>query len=276
MKTALAQVSTLNAPFEADVADYAAGQCPAIELWLTKLEKYLENHSLPQVQSLLEEHGVQTPVASFQGGLLTSQAERRVEHWDHFARRLDLCRQLGVEVLVIAGDVTGPLTQQDLERATMSLRQAAEQAAARRVLLALEFQSSAVFANNLQTAIAWLQQVGHPSLGLCLDTFHYATGPSKPEDLADLTGENLFHVQLSDLSGKPRELAADADRILPGDGDLVLQPIIDRLRKIDYQRYVSVELMNPSIWQVPPLSFGEIGITALRKVLGIASMGDPG
>ena len=65
----------------------------------------------------------------------------------------------------------------------------------------------------------------------------------------------------------PRELATDSDRILPGEGDIPLEPIIERLREIGYTGHVSIELMNPQIWQVPALQFGEIGMAALRKLL---------
>ena len=41
----LAQVSSLNSPFEKDIEDYAAGACRSVELWLGKLEGYLEKHS---------------------------------------------------------------------------------------------------------------------------------------------------------------------------------------------------------------------------------------
>ena len=105
-----------------------------------------------------------------------------------------------------------------------------------------------------------------------LDVFHYYTGPSKEEDLAYLSAANLYHVQLSDLAGVPREFAADADRVLPGDGDFRLEPLVAHLQAIGYSGAVSVELMNPQIWQIPPRQFGEIGMTALRKVLGQASM----
>jgi sugar phosphate isomerase/epimerase len=115
--------------------------------------------------------------------------------------------------------------------------------------------------------------VGSPHLGLCLDVFHYYTGPSKPEDLHYLSPQNLFHVQFCDLADVPREFATDADRILPGDGDIPLAPIVQHLREIGYTGTVSVELMNPRIWQIPPRQFGEIALTALRKVLGLASMG---
>ena len=47
----------------------------------------------------------------------------------------------------------------------------------------------------------------------------------------------------------------DADRILPGDGDMQLGPLLARLTEIDYGGYVSVELMNPQIWRIPPLQW---------------------
>ena len=272
MKPAISQVCSLNSPFEQDIEEYAAGACRAIELWLGKLEGYLEGHTPDDVRRLLDRHEMAAPVASFQGGLLTSQGDARREHWGHFGRRLELLRDLGVGTLVVAADVAGPLVQQDLDRIQASLTQAAVRAGEQGIRLALEFQAWATFGNNLQTAAALVAETGSPHLGICLDVFHYYLGPSKPEDLGYLTRENLFHVQLCDLLGTPRELAADGDRILPGDGDIPLEPVLDALRSIGYSGYVSLELMNPQIWKVPARQLGEVGMTALRSVLGQASM----
>ncbi|REK13062.1 MAG: sugar phosphate isomerase/epimerase [Planctomycetota bacterium] len=272
MKPTLAQVCTLDAKFEDDVADYAAGKCQAIELWLGKLDAYLEGHAPDDVRRLLDEHEVTAPVASFQGGLLASQGERRKEHWQTFEKHLQLCQTLGIGTLVVAADVGGPLTQQDVERVTMSLAEAAKLAGRHNVRLALEFQARTAFINNLETAAAIVAETGSEHLGICLDAFHYHVGPSTPDDLAYLTSENLFHVQLCDLLGVAREFAVDADRVLPGEGDLRLAPLLARLTEIDYRGSVSIELMNPQIWRVPPLQFGEIAMTALRKLLGQASM----
>lgn len=272
MRTALAQVSSLPSPLATDLADYAAGQCRAIEVWLTKLEEYLASHSHDQLRRLLAEHDVRLPVASFQGGLLTSQGDARQLAWDLFARRLELCGQLNIETLVISGDIGRPCGVRELQRAQASLAEAARKASAHGVRLALEFQAGSAFGNNLQTAAVLVAEIGHPALGLCFDAFHYYVGPSKPEDLGYLTRDNLFHVQLCDLADVPRELATDAQRILPGDGDIPLAPVVQRLREIDYDGYVSVEILNPHLWQVPARQFGEIALTALRKVLGLASM----
>lgn len=271
MLPALSQVCSLNSPFEADVADYAAGQCRALEVWFTKLETYLERHSLDDARRLLAENEIAVPVAAGQGGLLTSQGESRQAAWELFARRLDLCKELSIGTIVVACDIAGPLAQPDLDRARLSLIQAAQAAGLRGLRIALEFQAKAAFGNNLQTAAALVAEVASPHLGLCFDAFHYYVGPSKFEDLGYLTKANLFHVQLCDLADVPREFAADSDRILPGEGDMLLGPIIDRFRDIGYEGHISLELLNPQIWQVPARQFGEIGLTALRKILGQAS-----
>jgi 4-hydroxyphenylpyruvate dioxygenase len=272
MIPALSQVCTLHADFEKDVEDYAAGQCHATEVWLTKLETYLESHNLDDVRRLLDQHEVAMPAASFQGGLLVSQGDSRREHWRHFKRRLELCRSLEIKTLVVAGDVMGPIGEQDFQRLRGSLTQAAENAGEYGVRLALEFQARATYPNNLQSAAALVEEIASPHLGLCLDAFHFFIGPSKEADLAFLSSDNLFHVQLCDLIGQAREFATDSDRVLPGDGDFPLPMLVDWLRKIDYTGCVSVELMNPAIWRIPPRQFGEIAMTALRKVLGMASM----
>ncbi len=268
----LSQVCSLHSPFDRDLEDFAAGQCKSVEVWLTKLEDYLKSHPVKDVRFWLDKLGVQLPVASFQGGLVASQGEARREAWELLTRRLDLCRDVGIGTLVVACDVPAPLTQQTIERVQVSLTQLAQEAGRRGVRAALEFQADSAFGNNLLTAAALVGEVGSPHLGLCLDAFHFHTGPSKTEDLAYVTRDNLFHVQLCDLADTPRELARDRSRIMPGEGDINLAAIVERLRQIDYRGCVSLELLNPQLWQVAPLTLGEIGMTALRKVLGQASM----
>jgi len=154
-----------------------------------------------------------------------------------------------------------------IERVQISLVQVAQEVGQRGLRAALEFQAHSGFGSNLQTAAALVADVGSPHLGLCLDAFHWHVGPSKTEDLSCLTADNLFHVQLCDLADVPRELARDADRILPGEGDIHLAPLIEHLRRINYRGCVSVELMNPHLWQVPPLQLADAAMAALRRLL---------
>src|SRR5262249_37056095 len=140
------------------------------------------------------------------------------------------------------------------------------------VRLALEFRGSDTFCASLDTALALIAQCEEPNVGVNFDVFQYYTGPSKFEDLDLLTPATLAYVQLSDLAGVPRELAQDSDRILPGDGDFRLAPILERFRSLGYEGWVSLELMNPTLWKTKPVQVAEVGITALRKLLGLAAM----
>jgi sugar phosphate isomerase/epimerase len=258
----------MAATFAEDVAAYADAGCTALEVWLTKLETHLEKHTPAETRRLLADRQMTLAAASYQGGLLLSQGQERRTHFDHFKRRLDLCQSFSIPTLLLAPDFVGPLEAPALERAVASLRQAAQWAAGSGVRLALEFRGRATFCASLDTALALVVGCGEANVGVNLDLFHYYTGPSKFEDLEHLTPANLAFVQASDLAGVPRELATDADRVLPGDGDFRLPPIMDRLRHLGYDGYVSLELFNPTLWQMKPAQVAEIGWRALERLLG--------
>jgi 4-hydroxyphenylpyruvate dioxygenase len=272
MKPCLSEATTMPLSFADDVAACADAACPALEVWLTKLEQHLEHHSVSETRQLLADRGVTLAAASYQGGLLLSQGEQRQAHYDHFRRRLDLCQGFGIGTMLVVADFVEKVDVQALQRSVVSLKQSAQWAAGAGVTLALEFRGRSQFCSSLDTAVALVGQCGEPNVGVCLDVFHYYTGPSKPEDLELLTRQNLAFVQLCDLAGTPRELAGDADRVLPGDGDFRLGIIVDRLRALGYDGWVSVELLNPTLWTANPKQVAEIAATALRQVLGLARM----
>lgn len=267
MKPCISEATTMSAPFAEDVTAYAGAGCTAMEVWLTKLEQHLQQHTAADTRKLLEDKQMTLAAAAYQGGLLLSQGEQRKAHYDDLRRRLELCQAFGIPVLLVAADFAGSVDATALERALVSLKQAAQWAAAFDVRLALEFRGRASFCASLDTAAALVRQCAEPNVGVCLDVFHYYTGPSKFEDFELLTAADLAFVQVSDLSGMPRELATDADRVLPGDGDFQLTPLMRQLGEMGYRGYVSLEVMNPTLWQVKPAQVAELGWAALQRLL---------
>jgi 2-keto-myo-inositol isomerase len=267
VKLCISEATTLPCTFAEDVQAYSDAGCRAMEVWLTKLETHLERHSVADTRKLVEDRQVTLAAAAYQGGLLLSQGEERKAHFDSLRRRLDLCQQFGIPTLIVAADFVTHLDATTFDRAIVSLKQAAQWAAGFQVRLALEFSSAARFCASLDTALALVSQARESNVGINLDVFHYYTGPSKFEDFDLVTATNLAHVQLSDLSGVPRELATDADRVMPGDGDFKLQPIIQRLRDIGYAGWLSLELMNPVLWKSKATQVAELGIASLERVL---------
>ncbi len=268
MRPCISQATTLSTPFESDLSAYARGGWTAVEIWLTKLETYLESHSTAEARDLLAGEGLTPAAAATQGGLLLSRGAERETHWDHYRRRLSILNELGVPTLIVAADFNRDLVPDDYPRAAASLAEAAAIASAAGVRLALEFQKSARFCASLDTTLALILQSGATGVGVCLDLFHYYTGPSKFEDLAYLTPENLAWVQVCDLAGTPRELASDGDRILPGEGDFQIGPVLDQVGRAGYDGFVSLEVLNPQLWRIAADRVADLGYQSLVRTLG--------
>jgi 2-keto-myo-inositol isomerase len=266
MKPCISQATTLKNPFEADPAIFSRNGWTDVEIWLTKLETFLQDHTLTQARTTLESEGIRPVAAASQGGLLLSRGDGRESHWRHFANRLAILAELAVPILIVTPDFVAQPNHQDYVRAAASLGEASELAATFGVRLALEFQKTSPFCACLETALALIEQSGTSSAGICLDVFHFFTGPSKTEDLAQLTAQSLAWVHVSDLIGTPREVASDSDRILPGEGDFPLGPLIERLGQIGYDGYVSLEVLNPHLWQVDPDRLADLGRQALLRL----------
>ncbi|HEV3121255.1 MAG TPA: sugar phosphate isomerase/epimerase, partial [Isosphaeraceae bacterium] len=117
MKPCINQVTTLSTPFEVDIGAYAYAGWTAVEVWLTKLETYLETHSIAEARGLLATEGIQAVGASSQGGLLLSTGAERAAHWEDFERRLQILGELSVPLLVVAADFVAEPVKEDYSRA---------------------------------------------------------------------------------------------------------------------------------------------------------------
>ncbi|MFL5329631.1 MAG: sugar phosphate isomerase/epimerase family protein [Gemmataceae bacterium] len=267
MTPCISQSCTLPAEFSEEVAAWAGAGWKSVELWLTKLENYLEKSSVSHVRKMLGDHGIAIAAAAYQGGLLVSGGDARKAHYDHFKQRLELCQALGIPTLLVAADFHRELSSTDFTRTIESLKEAGQWAAGFNVKLGLEFRAGESVCTSLDTAARVVAACGEPNVGVVLDVFHYYKGPSKFEDLDLLTPQNLIHVQLCDLPGLPRELASDAERILPGDGELHLVPLCQKLKSLGYEGPVSLELHNHIFWQSKPEQVAKLGIAAVKRIL---------
>ena len=265
MTPSVSQVTTLTSSFAEDTQNYPAFGCQSIEVWLTKLEQHLVGSCADDSRKALADRGVGLVAAAYQGGLLPAQDVEREAHFDQFMRRLDLCQTFGIPTLVVASDFAGARLR-SCWAAVISLARAGQMAAGFGIRLALEFRGADSLCTNLDTALMLVEQSREPNVGVCLDLFHFYKGPSKPEDLDRLTAANLFHVQVCDVAGVPRELMTDADRVMPGDGDFLFAPVIERLRHWLWGRGVAGIDESRTLARNPK-QVVEVGIAALQRVI---------
>lgn len=112
----------------------------------------------------------------------------------------------------------------------------AETAAIRNVRLAIEplnrYESDVI--NTVELGLTFMRDVGHPALGLVVDTYHVNIEErswTSPFRQAMATGY-LFHVHLG-----------DNNRLSPGSGLIDFPAVLSALKGSGYQGYVSAELL---------------------------------
>jgi len=267
MIAAISQATTMAAPLAEELKQIGAGGFAHVEVWLPKVEEFLKAEPVTTVQKIMGDQGLKAVAGSFQGGLLRPPSEARKAHEDHFKRRLDLSGALKIPVLTIACEADEETASLGLGPILEGLVRASQWSEAYGVQLALEFSARHRLINNLETAAFLVKQANQPNLGISLDLFHFWTGPSKEADLALAREVPILLVQISDLAGTLREMATDSQRILPGDGDIPLGPLLTRLAHFGYQGPVSVELFNPRIWSIKPSQVAEVAYSALKRLL---------
>jgi sugar phosphate isomerase/epimerase len=116
------------------------------------------------------------------------------------------------------------------------LREASDYAEKKSVHLALEplnrYENELV--NNAAQGLEFLREVGHPALGLLLDTFHVNIEESSWTEPFRMLMEagKLWHVHLG-----------DNNRLSPGRGMIDFRAIVRNLQAIGYAGYLSAELL---------------------------------
>ncbi|HMP18520.1 MAG TPA: hypothetical protein PKD72_15955, partial [Gemmatales bacterium] len=105
MLPCLSSVTTLPATLAEDITACGDANCNYLEVWLTKLETYLQGNGAwakPEaVKALLAERNVKIISAAYQGGLLLSHGEGRKVAFDQFQKRLSLCQEFEIGPLLI-------------------------------------------------------------------------------------------------------------------------------------------------------------------------------
>ena len=148
----------------------------------------------------------------------------------------DLAAILGARVIIglIRGKLRGDMAAPQRTWAVAGLRQVAAYAAERGVELVVEpinrYETN--FLNTVAEALAFLDEVAAPNVGLLFDTFH--ANIEEPSLAASLRAASprLRHVHV-----------ADSNRWAPGSGHLDFAAIIATLRALGYDGWLSAEIL---------------------------------
>lgn len=271
MQPCINEATTMTTDFATDMRAYAEAGFESVELWLPKIESYLEGKSVAAVERLLKQQGLRAVAACAQGGILLSEGEQRHTALEQLRSRCALTAALGADTLIVFSEQGDGVDEGTYARAAANLAEACDVAAEYGVTVALEFIKGSRLVGSPRTAQAVMRQADRANLGLLFDTFHFYAGVSKMEDLEALDVSRLALIHVNDARDRPREIWTDADRVLPGEGVLPLREMLSRLAAKGYEGYCSLELFSRPLWEGDPFDVARrahASLTALLSGLG--------
>jgi len=164
-------------------------------------------------------------------GIIRKMAVERIKDQIVFASHFNAIVIIGL----IRGKIEESVDRAEAEEWTIDcLKECTEFAKKYNVSLTLEpvnrYESN--FVNTLEEGIEFIERVGAINLGILADTFHMNIEEISIYDSIIDAKNYITHVHF-----------ADSNRWAPGCGHLDFAKIVQTLKKIDYQGYVSAEIL---------------------------------
>jgi sugar phosphate isomerase/epimerase len=262
-RVSISQITTVSDSFASDLAAYGAAGADGIGIWELKLEDdSLERFrqsgleaatAVPAVPSIL-------PLPLLEG---PADPAARIEAICASIRRLAPFEPPCMLFL------TGP--GKDRQAILDGLRAIAYEGARSGVRVALEpiqreFAHLWTVVSSLDEAAALIAESG-ADVGLMYDTWHLWR---EPLEQIGRHRDRIYGVHLADWREPTRNTN---DRVLPGDGVIEFEPILEELRwdgLFDLEIFSDAGLSG-SLWQEDPRELAARGVEQVREVLSIAS-----
>ncbi len=161
------------------------------------------------------------------------------------------------------GQVNGPIKD-----AIKYLREAGDIAAEYGLRLAIEFNSQHDVLNRLEVLQELITGAAKPNCGYLVDAYHFARSGRGGRGFEEISGEQIFCFQYSDLSPNPvTGVRRPTDRLPPGKGTIRWREVLGLLAEKGYTGYLSYEAPNPELWARSPYEVASEGVALTRALI---------
>jgi 2-keto-myo-inositol isomerase len=252
MKPCMNQYSIMQCDIEEFIEVCADVGFRELELRDSKVEAYLVDHSHKELRGLLRKHGIH--VATLNSLEYFSLVPE--ENFDFMLKKAEymmtLCQLIDCDTLVsVPSKNPQHLPLSEIKPRTVERLQGLADLGNRygvKVLfepIGFDFFSIRKHLDGLDI----VKEIKNQEVGLLIDTFHFHVGQNTLDDLGKIPGERISLIHFHDAADRPRDKLRDEDRLYPGEGVIDLDGFCGVLRDKGYEGVLSVELINPKLWE---------------------------
>lgn len=103
------------------------------------------------------------------------------------------------------------------------------------------------YVGDLGTALRVGEALDIDGTGVLFDSFHWFTSGGTSDQLLKVPANRITLVHINDAPDKDRLAQVDSERLLPGEGVIDLSAMLNGLKAIKYEGYVSVEVFSKEL-----------------------------
>ncbi len=273
LNTATIRGQNLTVEEEIDVA--AAAGYDSIELWTSKLDRFVQSGGkLSDLRKRLEDHGLTVESAIGFPTWVVNELDRRQRGFEAVKRDMDLLAQIGGLRLAAPPAGANRTGGVSLAAAAERYRQLLELGDQFGVVPQLEMWGSSKVLSRLSEGLYVAAESGHPKACLLPDVFHIYKSGGNFDALRLVAGRAVHVFHLNDYPDQPpRETIRDTSRVLPGDGVAPLDKVFSILKQNGFCGVLSLELFNPNYWKQDPLVVARTGLQKMKDAVARAVSG---
>ena len=219
--------------------------------------------TLGEIRDALAEQNLEVPTTVYMKSWFETTGEEHAEVLGECRRRMRQAVEVGA-VHIIASP---PMGVADRDQGAKNYREILEIGREIGVQPAMEFLGFVEDYTTIEDALETITKADHPDATLVLDPFHIFRGGGSMESITKLTADQVAICHFNDApTSPPREEQHDVDRVYPGDGHVDLKRMLNLLRQIGYDRWLSLELFHPELWKQDPREVARVGLEKMRAV----------
>jgi 2-keto-myo-inositol isomerase len=206
--------TTMPYSFEEDMNAAGKAGFQAVEVWYSKLQTYLKDHTLSHAREVIEKNKLLVAAlcpTAFSFFKATDEVRQKFEDTAAAAKAL------GCTLLLVCPDV--PPAElghaEAVRRAAEESRRYCEIASRYGVRIALEALGGHRFVPGPTQAMEIITLVDRPDMLLMMDTFHYYKSGVTMEEIRAIPAGKMTLIHVNSCEDLPREKLTDKNRLWP-------------------------------------------------------------
>src|SRR5262245_21025269 len=252
MLLSIHQNTSRSAGYRKSLEGWAKAGIKYVELTDAMLDDFLKTDTLAAAKSVVADLGL-TPVSS--AAVLPDvwiPGPARAASLETWKKRCEQFATIGLQKIYCPSITNRRVTAEDFKATPGCIREVGDITKQFNLTAMIEFARTSTHLATLSSSLKMIREASHPNVRPMLDFFHFWSGMSKFEDLDMIRAGEIAHVHFQDILDTPRELIDNNGRVIPGDGNAPVVPILKKLAEKQYSGALSVELFLMELQQGDP------------------------